>query len=327
MADILDFLFQGSPPPNVTSTSIQTTGTPEWYTAYLKGLAERSNAIAGTSYTPSPVPQVAPQNADQLASYDVTRNQVNSWNPGVTTAEDTLTNIAGQNVDGLNDEIARLGARNLNERLIPQIDQTFIGAGQFGGDRHEKFYQNAVRDTNESVIGAQAQAFLQNQAQRAGAATNLGTLGQIRQQLGLRDAAALESIGQSQRSFAGENLSAAQRQFEQERDYPKEQAAFLNQMLRGLNVPQTTNTTTNAPFSGQMGSSGLSTLLGGALGFAALKDAFKKDGGRVRRLSRGGPLSQMRGQHPMARKPMFANRRPTMAAGPSRGALRYANVR
>lgn len=329
MADsISDFLFSGSPPPNVNSAITSETGSPEWYQSYVRGLAARTNAITGAPYTASPVPQVAPQNADITSAYDATRNNVNSWQPELNTASTTMSNIATQNVDGLNDEIARLGTRNLNERLLPQIDQTFIGAGQFGGTRQEEFTARALRDTNESIMGAQAQALLQNNAQRLGAATQLGTLGQMRQQLGLRDAAGLESIGNSERAFAGENLGAAQKQFEEERDYPKDQASFMSSMLRGLPVPTTQQQTQNAPFSGTMGASGLSTLLGGALGFAALQNMFKARGGRVQRFAHGGALSgPRRGVHPYAMRPALANRRPTMAGGPSRGALRYANVR
>jgi hypothetical protein len=56
------------------------------------------------------------------------------------------------------DRIAQLGQRNLSENLLPAVNKTFIGGGQFGSRRNSDFTNRAVRDANESILGQQAQA-------------------------------------------------------------------------------------------------------------------------------------------------------------------------
>lgn len=89
------------------------------------------------------------------------------------------------------DRIADLGARNLGESLLPQISDDFVRAGQYGSTRQRDLIGRALRDTQESVLGQQAQSLesgygvagqlygqdAARQAQLAGTAGNLG-LGQ-----------------------------------------------------------------------------------------------------------------------------------------------------
>ena len=85
------------------------------------------------------------------------------------------------------DQIARLGARNLRENLLPALGDQFVAAGQFGGSRMGEFGQRALRDTQESVLAQQAQALQQgygqalaaSQADLARQATLAGTAGSI----------------------------------------------------------------------------------------------------------------------------------------------------
>jgi len=70
---------------------------------------------------------------------------------------------------GVTDRIAQLGARNLGENLLPQVSDQFIRAGQFGGSRMGEFGARALRDTQESVLGQQAQALQQGYGQALGA--------------------------------------------------------------------------------------------------------------------------------------------------------------
>lgn len=67
------------------------------------------------------------------------------------------------------DRIAQLGARNLNENLLPGISDAFIRAGQYGSQQMGTLGERAVRDTNESVMGQQAQALQQGYSQALGA--------------------------------------------------------------------------------------------------------------------------------------------------------------
>jgi hypothetical protein len=67
------------------------------------------------------------------------------------------------------DQIAKLGARNLQENLLPAISDQFIRAGQFGGSRMGEFGARALRDTQESILAQQAQALQAGYGQALGA--------------------------------------------------------------------------------------------------------------------------------------------------------------
>lgn len=64
--------------------------------------------------------------------------------------------------------IGALGARTLQEQLIPGIQSQMIAAGQFGGTRQAELMGRAIRDTMEGISAQQAQALQQGYGQAAG---------------------------------------------------------------------------------------------------------------------------------------------------------------
>ena len=88
---------------------------------------------------------------------------------------------------GVMDAIAKQGARNLSENLLPGVSDAFIKAGQFGSSRMGEFGSRALRDTQESVLNQQAQlanqgygqALSASQADLARQAQLAGTVGSI----------------------------------------------------------------------------------------------------------------------------------------------------
>ena len=70
---------------------------------------------------------------------------------------------------GVMDAIAKQGARNLSENLLPGVSDAFIKAGQFGGSRMGEFGSRALRDTQEAVLNQQAQLANQGYGQALGA--------------------------------------------------------------------------------------------------------------------------------------------------------------
>lgn len=62
--------------------------------------------------------------------------------------------------------VAQLGGRNLQENLLPQVNSTFTGAGQFGSTRNADFTNRAVRDTNQDILNTQG-GLLNNQYNNA----------------------------------------------------------------------------------------------------------------------------------------------------------------
>lgn len=66
---------------------------------------------------------------------------------------------------GVNNEIARLGNQNLMENVLPGVNSTFTGAGQFGSTRNGDFAARAIRDNQTQISGQQAKVLADAQAQ------------------------------------------------------------------------------------------------------------------------------------------------------------------
>lgn len=135
--------------------------------------------------------QGAPQQGADLTAQSAAERAMAYANPYMQSAGQTSV----QNIDSymnpynrnVTDEIARLGTRNLSENLLPATSDAFVKAGSFGGTRMGEFGSRAVRDTQESILGQQAQALQQgygqgmqaSQADLARQAQLAGTAGQI----------------------------------------------------------------------------------------------------------------------------------------------------
>ena len=135
------------------------------------------------------------------------------------------------------DTIAKQGARNLSENLLPQVSDAFIKAGQFGGTRMGEFGNRALRDTQEAILNQQAQmantgygqalgassADLARQAQLAGTVGSIsgadlsrvlqggaqyGNLAQTAGGLNAQQASSLSNIGQATGQLTAQQASA-----------------------------------------------------------------------------------------------------------------------
>lgn len=118
-----------------------------------------------------------------------------------------IQNYMNPYTSAVTDKIAELGARNLSENLLPNVSDAFIRAGQFGGTRMGEFGSRALRDTQESILGQQAQALQsgygqaltaaqQDAARAAQLASTAGSLGSAQQQAVLQGGQALSSAEQ-----------------------------------------------------------------------------------------------------------------------------------
>lgn len=120
--------------------------------------------------------------------------------------------------ESVTNQIAKLGARNLSENLLPAVSDSFIRAGQFGGTRMGEFGSRALRDTQESILGQQSQALQagygqalsaaqQEAARQAQLASTAGGLGTAQQQAILSGGQALTS---AQQQAAQQEIARAQ---------------------------------------------------------------------------------------------------------------------
>jgi len=104
---------------------------------------------------------------------------------------------------GVLDLIARQGARNLTENIMPGVSDAFIKAGQFGSSRMGEMGSRAIRDTQQAIIDAQSQAAQQGYSQAMGAAqTDLSRQGQLASTVGNLSQADLSRILQGGSQFA-----------------------------------------------------------------------------------------------------------------------------
>ncbi len=66
------------------------------------------------------------------------------------------------------DNIARLGKRNFEENIMPGVNESMIGSGQFGSTRNADLLGRAARDASQDITGQQAQALEQGYGTSAG---------------------------------------------------------------------------------------------------------------------------------------------------------------
>lgn len=225
---LTDFLFNGSPPPSVTTYSSSTANLPVWYSDYTEALLGKANAVAAEPYQAYGGPRIADFNGDQQNAFAATRNNMGAYQPALDAAAGTAFDAAHANPlnaaqpaldaasehsydsvdsymnpynDAVTNRIGDLAARNLNEKLMPAIGDEFTRAGQFGGSRMQEMTGRALRDTQESALAAQSSA-LQSGYAGAQSAVNadlsrFGQIGQVAGNLASANQANMVSAGNS----------------------------------------------------------------------------------------------------------------------------------
>ncbi len=242
MAD-QSYLFGGTTPSSLTNSVSDTSTTlPAWLQEYTRGLAGQATEVAGGDYQPYQAPTGAAtygQDTQRIAGFDPMQTQANqnvvsnqgNYQPFLNYASQTVPQAVGSYMnpytDSVVDRIAQLGQRNLSENLLPQVNSTFTGAGQFGSSRNADFTNRALRDANESIMGQQASA-LQTGFQNASTnalndLSRYSALGQTTQQLGAQDASLLSTIGQQNQALTQQNLDVANQDWQNQNNFQKGQ--------------------------------------------------------------------------------------------------------
>lgn len=88
---ILDFLFQGSPPPSVTTYGETSTNLPTWYSDYTQGLISRANAIAAEPYQAYAGQRIASLDPAQRAAYSRATDLEGTYTPTMNAAISSAT--------------------------------------------------------------------------------------------------------------------------------------------------------------------------------------------------------------------------------------------
>lgn len=289
MADT-SYLFGNSVPSSVTAPLSDMGSTlPAWLQEYTRSLAAQATATAGESYLPYTSPTNAAtygQDAGRIAGFSPMQSQAQAgvvanqgnYQPYLTKASETVPQAVDSYMspytDSVVNRIATLGQRNLNESLLPQVNSTFTGAGQFGSTRNAEFTNRALRDANESILGQQANAlqtgFQQAQNTALQDLQRQAQLGALTQQLGYQDVSMLDTIGQQQQQLQQQNMNLAQQDFTNQRNFPKENLSFLSNVIRGQPFNESKYMAQLQPMAQQTYLSPLAAAAQGFLGARAL---------------------------------------------------------
>jgi len=266
--DALSGLFKGTPQA-APSYSATTSDVPKWLQDYTVDLFSQQRAVSGLPYQTYQLPRIAQATAPTQQAYQTIQDSVGDYQQPLSTAMSGTQDLAGTNAysnvgnymnpynTAVTDQIAKLGARNLTENLLPGVSDQFIRAGSFGGSRMGEFGNRAVRDTQESILGQQANVLntgynqamtnaQQDMTRQQGALAQVGDLAKLQQGLSASDAAALQSIGAEQQGQTQRGLDVAYQDFLTQQQFPQTQLNNMSTTLRGLPpaaIPSTQNMT------------------------------------------------------------------------------------
>lgn len=326
----------------VQETTTQTI-LPAWYTDYAKSLYGRAAAAAEQPYQPYvrydaagnkiDTPRIAPFSAEQQQAFAMAPGKAASYQPylgaagefattgGAGSAYETVSPLLARGTGSFTDPgvarrymspyinevvsgIGDIAARNLREKILPQVNRTFIGGGTFGGSRSADFTQRAIRDTQAQALSQQAEALRQGYKEAADlygteasrsltaagqagtlagqdynrmldAAQRLGALGEGAQAMGLKEAGTLEAIGRQRRDLAQQSADLAYQDFIAQRDYPFTQ---LQKMVGITGTPSATGQTVMRQEPGPSSTSQFLGGLGGLVGLIGATGGFNKGG-------------------------------------------------
>lgn len=299
---LTDFMSNGQLPAGSTFTSkTGQTILPDWYTNYAMQVLANQNAASAMPYTPYQGPRVSEFSPDTMAGFGMTKTAANAYQPGLSAATAATTgamnapgalaaaqpylsaagNTSVANInqymnpyqENVVNRIAELGARNLQENIMPGIEGRYIAAGQLGfGGRQPGAgtpsgmmtdTARAIRDTSADILGKQAEALQAGYNTALGAssadlsrmgalasttgglantdltrtlsaAEQLGGLARSEQELGLAGANAVRGVGSAIEDKAQKNIDVSYADFLRQQGYPQEQIDKMVATLGGV---------------------------------------------------------------------------------------------
>jgi hypothetical protein len=182
-------LTTGSPGAAIDTSSATNKDLPAWYQQYTQNLAGQGAQLAqNINSQPLPQASVAGFNPTQTQAFQQTQDMQGAWQPGMTAATNTAAQIAptatglvgnaqsavagpAQTWDSsaaanymspytsaVTDNIARLGQRNFEQNIMPGVNASMIGSGQFGSTRNADVLGQAAVQASNDITGQQSAA-------------------------------------------------------------------------------------------------------------------------------------------------------------------------
>lgn len=261
---------QGSPLPDITTTTAKSTTAPTDYTAYTGALEKAGTTAMGRTGDQL----VAGYDPLQTTGYGALPSAATAYMPELGAAEQTVGQIAGgitpqqiQNfmnpyTHNVVDEMARLSQKNVQQNLLPSLKAGFVSTGGLGGQRYANALGQSMADVGANLTGQQTGALSTGYQNAVQSALQQGQLmnqtGQLQSQmagqeqnLGLIGAGALTKAGSERQAYEQSKLDA-----------PLSIAKQASTLMQGQQVPlNTTQTVTGPGTSGQYKTSDLGNLI------------------------------------------------------------------
>lgn len=168
----------GMQPINFSGSAF--TGGQDWRAAEagLQGTAGTNTAASadpylqtGANYLSQAGLGSAAQQANPYINQAVSQSGLGAASPYLQAAGTSFPQAANAYmspyISGVTDRLAALAGRNLKENLLPAVNDQFIRAGQYGSTVNRDTVGRAIRDTQEALLGQQAQALEQGYGQAA----------------------------------------------------------------------------------------------------------------------------------------------------------------
>lgn len=306
-------LTTGSPGAAIDTSSATNKDLPAWYQQYTQNLASQGAQVAQNNLQqPLPQASVAGFNPTQTQAFQQTQDMQGAWQPGMSAAQGltnqiapaatSLVNSAQESVAGpaqtwdagaaakymspytsaVTDNIARLGARNFNQNIMPGVNSAMIGSGQFGSTRNADVLGQAAVQASNDITGQQSQALQAgystalgafnsdaNRTQQQGqiqantalsgandttsalstAANQTGALTQTAQNMGNTDNANLLASGNQQQALQQKGYDTATSNANTALTAPWTQLQNEASLVNNMQLPNAVTTTSNGPAS------------------------------------------------------------------------------
>lgn len=175
-------------------------GLPDMSSYYQRAASQFGTMPGATNAITSQLPQAArdwSQAGQMMGQAAMGGDAAATYNP--YTMQQFMNPYTGQ----VANQIASLANRNLTEKVLPGVNSTFTGAGQFGGTRSADFTNRALRDNQEAISNAQATMLANAQNQAAAQYSDWANKGQAAAGLRGQMGTALGNLGTTQASTAG----------------------------------------------------------------------------------------------------------------------------
>jgi hypothetical protein len=297
-----------------TSSSQETRAyVPSWAKKPLIEALDMATAAARQPFSPYTDQRVADFTQDELDAFQLTRDTMGRYTPYVEGTYSTFEDIMNQGRTGINPELVQSymnpyvtnvldttlqrdledfdrAKRDLNTRLA----QTSAFGGSRSGFATSDLYDDFRQRRSETEANLLAQAYesslanaFKSLSMSGAAATDLANTANLGQSMSLRDAAALQTVGATQRDREQAELDFNYNEFMRETAFPYEQAQFLAGIANPIanTMRGSTTTTTNTQSGGSSG------ILGAALGLGSMAMGIPGVSSAL-----GGGLSSMFGQ-------------------------------